>query len=158
MTAETTALAASVVFAGLWSGLLGMLTLVLHKMLAPMNGSDFEQFLRAFLPVARRAWFNYACALGMAIAPTWALVLLWDERGSAPFVLTGIGLAVVIVGVYVVSNVWKEPLYDEMLAWAPDAMPVGWEKGRRRYFMINWIQALATWVVFGLFLASLIAI
>lgn len=33
MTGEEWALAASVVFAGLWSGLLGMLVLVLHKML-----------------------------------------------------------------------------------------------------------------------------
>ena len=35
---------------------------------------------------------------------------------SAPFVLTAIGLAIVIVGVYVVSNVWKEPLFDARYA------------------------------------------
>jgi hypothetical protein len=28
----------------------------------------------------------------------------------------------VIVGVYVVSNVWKEPHYDVMLAWDPEAI------------------------------------
>jgi hypothetical protein len=77
---------------------------------------------------------------------------------SAPFVLTAIGLAIVIVGVYVVSNVWKEPLYDVMLAWDPEAMPAGWEAGPRRCFAINWIQAAATWTVFGLFLTALIAI
>jgi hypothetical protein len=71
-------------------------------------------------------------------------------------VLTAIGLVLVIVGVYVVSNVWKEPHYDVMLAWDPEAMPAGWEAGRRRYFAINWIQAVATWTVFGLFLAALI--
>jgi hypothetical protein len=41
MTFEQLALAASVVCAGLWSGLLGMLTLVVHPMLAPMNGAAF---------------------------------------------------------------------------------------------------------------------
>jgi len=158
MTSEEWALAASVVFAGLWSGLLGMLTLVMHKMLGTMNGRDFEAFLRAFLPVGRRAWFNYVCALGMAIAPIVALVIIWDEVSSAPFVLTAIGLAIVIVGVYVVSNVWKEPLYDVMLAWDPEAMPAEWEAGRRRYFAINWIQLASTWTVFGLFLAALIAV
>jgi hypothetical protein len=97
-----------------------MLTLVMHRMLAAMNGRDLERFLRAFLPVGRKAWFNYVCALGMAIAPIVALVTLWDDASSAPFVLTAIGLAIVIVGVYVVSNVWKEPLYDVMLALEPE--------------------------------------
>jgi hypothetical protein len=156
MTSEKLALAAGVVFAGLWSGLLGMLTLVMHRMLAAMDGPDFERFMRAFVPVGRKAWFNYVCAIGMAIAPLVALVILWDDPGSAPFVLTAIGLAIVIVGVYVVSNVWKEPLYDVILAWDPEAMPADWEAGRRRYFAINWIQAAATWSVFGLLLAALV--
>lgn len=158
MTVEQLALAASVVFAGLWSGLLGMLTLVMHRMLAAMTGQEFERFLRAFLPVARRAWFNYICAIGMAIAPIVALVRLRSDSTELPFVLTAVGLAIVIVGVYVVSNVWKEPLYDVMLAWDPDAMPADWAAGRRRYFAINWIQAAATWTVFWLFLVALIAV
>jgi hypothetical protein len=155
MTHQEASLAACIVFAGLWSGLLGMLTLVMHKMLRTMSGREFALFLRAFLPVARRAWFNYVCAIGMAIAPIVALVVLWDDRGSAPFVLVAIGLVLVLVGVYVVSNVWKEPHYDVMLAWDPEAMPGGWEAGRRRYFTLNWVQAGVTWTVFGLFLAAL---
>ena len=55
VTNEEMALAASVVFVGLWSGLLGMLTLVMHPMLTAMSGPDFLGFLRAFLPVARKA-------------------------------------------------------------------------------------------------------
>jgi hypothetical protein len=156
MTFEELALAAGVVFAGLWSGLLGMLTTILHPMLAAMDGRDFRNFMGAFLGFARKAWFNYVCAIGMAIAPIVALVALWGDWSSAPFVLTAIGLAIVIVGVYVVSNVWKEPLYDVILASDPESMPAGWEAGRGRYFAINWIQAVATWTVFGLFLAALI--
>jgi hypothetical protein len=38
-----------------------------------------------------------------------ARVLLWDDRGSTSFVLTAIGLGIVIVGVLIVSNVWKTP-------------------------------------------------
>ena len=132
--------------------------MVMHPMLAAMNGADFERFLRAVLPVARKAWFNYVCAIGMAVAPTVALVSLRDDPVSAPFVLTAIGVAIVIVGVYVVSNVWKEPLYDVMLAWDSEAMPAGWAAGRRRYFAINWIQAAATWTVFGLFLVALVEV
>jgi hypothetical protein len=141
---------------GLWSGLLCMLTLVMHPMLAAMDGRDFENFLRAFLRVARKSWFNYVCALGMAIAPIVALVTLGDRPGSTSFVLTAIGLGFVIVGVYIVSNVWKEPHYDVMLAWDPEAMPEDWQVGRRRYLTLNWIQAAATCTAFTLFLVALV--
>ena len=83
---------------------------------------------------------------------------LWDDRSSAAFVLTAIGLVLEIVGVYVVSNVWKEPYYDVMLAWDPEAMPAGWEAGRQRYFTLSWIQAAATWTSFGLFPVALVSL
>jgi hypothetical protein len=94
----------------------------------------------------------------MAVAPITTLISTRDEPSSISFVLTAVGLAIVFVGVYIVSNVWKEPLYNVMLAWDPDAMPADWDKGRRRYFAINWIQAVATWTVFALSLAALIAV
>ena len=37
------ALVASMVFSGLWSGLLAMLTMVMHPMLRAMDGRDFER-------------------------------------------------------------------------------------------------------------------
>ena len=49
-------------------------------------------------------------------------MLLWDDPGSASFVLTAIGLGIVIVGVLVVSNVWKTPTYNVILAWDPEAL------------------------------------
>lgn len=153
---EDLALAASVVFSGLWSGLLAMLTLVIHPMLAAMDGRDFERFLRAFLPVARGAWFNYVAVVGMVIAPIVALIVLRDDPSSAPFVLTAIGLVLTIAGPLLVSNRLAERNYDVMLAWDPEAMPVDWEAGRRRYFSINWIRAAATWTAFALFLLALI--
>lgn len=158
MTTEEWALAASVFFSGLAVGLLGMLTMLIQPMLAAMDGRDFRNFMEAFLRVARKAWFNYAWSLGMGIGPIVAVVLLWDDPGSTAFVLTAIGLAVVILGVYVVSNVWKEPHYDVILAWDPEAMPTDWEAGRRRYFTINWIQLATTWSAFVLFLVALVSL
>jgi hypothetical protein len=156
LTAEEWALAASVFFSGLAAGLLGMLTTILHPMLAAMDGREFRSFMDGFLRYARKSWFNYAWSLGMGIGPIVAVVLLWDDAGSTSFVLTAIGLGVVIAGVYVVANVWKEPHYDVMLAWDPEAMPADWEVGRRRYFTINWIQFATTWTAFALFLLALI--
>jgi hypothetical protein len=155
MTVEEWSLAASVFFSGLASGLLGMLTTIMHPMLKAMDGRDFRSFMDAFLRFARKSWFNYAWSLGMGIAPAVALVSLWDDPGSTSFVLTAIGLGVVIVGVYVVANAWKEPHYDVILTWDPEAMPADWEAGRRRYFTINWIQFATTWAAFALFLVAL---
>ncbi len=95
---------------------------------------------------------------GMGIGPILALVLLWDDLGSTSFVVTAIGLGVVIVGVYIVSNVWKTPHYKVILAWDPEAMPGDWEAGRRRYFTINWIQFATTWGALALFLLALISL
>ena len=58
---------------------------------------------------------------------------------------------------YVVANVWKEPHYDVILAWDPEAMPADWEAGRDKYFAINWLQLVATWSAFALFMAALAA-
>jgi hypothetical protein len=157
VTAEEWALVASVVFSGLWSGLLAMLTLILHPMLASMDGRDFARFLRAFLPTARRAPINYIAVIGMVVAPAVALVAP-DEVGEPPFVLTAIGLAVTIAGPLLVSNRLAEPNYDVMLAWEPDAVPAGWKATRQRYFALNWIRAVATWLAFALFLAALVEV
>src|SRR5262245_58070031 len=135
-----------------------MLTTIMHPMLRAMSGRDFRGFMEAFLKFARKSWFNYAWSLGMGIGPIVTVVLLWDAPGSTAFVLTAIGLAIVIVGVYIVANVWKEPHYDVMLAWDPEHMPADWEAGRQRYFAINWIQFATTWSALVLFLGALIAL
>jgi hypothetical protein len=138
-----------------------MLCTIMRPMLQAMDGASFRRFMGAFLRYADHGLgkaFNYLWSLGMFLGPIVALVLLWDDPGSAPFVLTAIGLAIVTVGVIIVSNVWKTPHYKVMLAWNPEAMPPNWEAGREKYFTINWIQLVSTWAAFGLFLAALISL
>jgi hypothetical protein len=158
MTAEEWALAASAFFSGLAAGLLGMLSTIMRPMLGAMTGRDFRSFMEAFLRYADHGLgkvFNYVWSLGMFLGPIVALVLLWDDAGSTSFVLTAIGLGIVLVGVIIVSNVWKTPTYNLILAWDPESMPADWEAGRRRYFTINWIQMATTWAAFALFLVAL---
>ena len=161
MTAEEWVLAATAFLSGLASGLLGMLSAIMRPMLVAMDGRDFRAFMEAFLRYAGHSWgkvFNFAWSIGMTIGPIVALVLLRDDPGSTSFVLTAIGLAIVIVGVLIVSNVWKTPTYNVILAWDPEALPVDWEAGRQRYFTINWIQLAVTWSAFALFLVALISL
>jgi hypothetical protein len=161
VTAEEWALAASSFFAGLAAGFLGGLCTIIRPMQAAMTGPEFRNFMETFLRYADNGLgkvFNYAWSLGMTIGPIVALVFLWDDPGSISFVLTAIGLAIVIVGIDIVSNVWKTPHYKVMLAWDPDDMPADWEAGRQRYFTINWIQFATTWAAFALFLVALISL
>ena len=161
MTAEEWALAASVFFAGLAAGFLGGLCTILRPMQAAMDGRDFRNFMERFLRYADNGLgkvFNYAWSGGTTIASIVALVLLWDDPGSTSFVLTAIGLGVVIVGILIVSNVWKTPTYNMILAWDPEALPADWEAGRQRYFTINWLQLATTWAAFALFLVALVSL
>jgi hypothetical protein len=95
---------------------------------------------------------------GTSLGAILALVLLFDDPGSTPFVLTAIGLAVWVVGILVVSNVWKTPTYKMILAGDPDDLPADWEATRQRYFTINWLQLATTWATFALFLLALISL
>jgi hypothetical protein len=161
MTAEEWALAASSFFSGLAAGFLGGLCMILRPMQAAMTGRDFRTFMERFLRYASNGLgkvFNYAWSGGTTIASIIALVLLFDDPGSTSFVLTAIGLGIVIVGILVVSNVWKTPTYNTILAWDPEALPADWEATRQRYFTINWIQLATTWAAFALFLVALIAL
>lgn len=132
-----------------------MLNLIFHRVMSGMDGPGFARFLRAFLPVAPKAPFNYLCVIGLVVAPVVALFAL-DDADSTPFVLRAVGLLLTFGGGLLVSNRLAEPNYDRMLAWDPDHMPQGWLATRHYYFTRNWIRATATWTAFGLFLAALV--
>jgi hypothetical protein len=159
VTGEEWVLGATVFFTGLAAGFLGALCTIIRPMQAAMSGPEFRNFMGAFLPVAKHGAglaFNLAWSGGMFLGPIVALVLLWNDPGSTPFVLTAIGLGIVFIGVILVSNLWKTPHYNVIMAWDPDAMPADWEAGRRTYFTINWVQLATTWSAFALFLVALI--
>ena len=161
MAAEEWALAASSFFAGLAAGFLGGLCMIIRPMQAAMKGQEFRNYMEDFLQYASNGLgkaFNYAWSGVTTIASILALVLLFDDPGSTAFVLTAIGLAVWVVGILVVSNVWKTPTYNMILAGDPDDLPADWEATRQRYFNINWIQLATTWAAFALFLVALISL
>jgi hypothetical protein len=156
MDTPTWWLAASVLFAGLWSGLLALVTMVLHPMMRAQDGPTFARQLAMLLSPARHAPIRYVCTIGLVVAPAGALAAM-DALGdhSTAFLLTAVGLVATIVGL-LVAYALAEPNYDRMLAWDPEHMPEMWQAVRSRYFVLNWTHAVLTWSAFGLFLAALV--
>lgn len=153
MTADI-GLGLSVIATALWSGLLLTLTTILHPMFAPRSATGFTEDMRRFLPIARRSPTNYVLVVALLASPVVALVGLWPGAGSAPFVLTLVGLAATITGPLVMSARLAEPNYEVILSWDPDAVPADWVVARARYFRLNWARAALTWTALGLFAAA----
>lgn len=161
MTGEEWALAATVFFTGLSAGFLGALCTIIRPMQAAMDGRGFRTFMETFLRYADNGQgklYNLAWSFVPVVTSIIALVLLWDDPGSTAFILTAVGLGIVLLGIWLVSNAWKTPTYKLILAWDPDALPADWDAGRRRYFTINWIQMGATWAAFAAFLVALVSL
>jgi len=144
----------SVISAGLWSGLLLTLTTILHPMYAAQPVGGFARDMRRFLPIARRSPTNYILVCALFLTPIVALVGLRGDPSGAPFILTAAGLAATVSGPLLTSKFLAEPNYEVILGWDPDAVPSDWPVARERYFRLNWIRAVLTWIAFALFLAA----
>ncbi|MFC5140658.1 hypothetical protein ACFPK1_20645 [Actinomycetospora rhizophila] len=147
-------LLAAVVATALWSGLLLMLTTVLHPLYTGLDASGYARGMQRFLPIAQRSPTNYGLVIAMVVAPVVALVGLWGEPDGTPFLLTTLGLAVIVAGPLLTSRFGAEPNYAVILAWAPDAPPNDWRQVRARWLRLNWIRAAATWGALVLFVAA----
>ena len=161
MTGEEWVLAVTVFFAGLAAGLLGMLCTIMRPMLQAMDGRGFRSFMETFLRYADDGLgkvYNLGWALVPVLLPIIVLIMLWDDPGSTSFILTAIGLGIMLVSIWLVSNVWKTPTYKVILSWDVDAIPSDWEAARNRYFAINWIQCATTWAAFAVFMVALISL
>jgi hypothetical protein len=144
----------SVLAAAAWSGLLLMLTTVLHPMFAAQGPSGFAEDMRRFLPIARRSPTNYVLVALLVLAPLAALVGLWGDINGLPFLLTALGLIVTIAGPLLTSRLYAEPNYDVILSWDPQAVPDDWVTARARWLRLNWIRTALTLVALALFVAA----
>jgi hypothetical protein len=110
-----------------------------------------------FLQYAGKSWgkvYNYAWSGGMTIGPVVALVLLFDDPGSTSFVLIAIALGIVIVGILIVSNVWKTPTYN-LIVLVPIGYASGLGGGTAALFHDQLIQRAVTWAAFAVFILAL---
>jgi hypothetical protein len=129
--------------------------MVLHLMMREQDGPTFARQLAMFLPVARKSPANYACVLGLVIAPAVALIVMGGPDQAA-FWLTTAALVAAIAGPLLTSMFLAEPNYEVILAWDPERMPSDWRATRSRYFSLNWLRGALTWVAFGCLLTALV--
>ncbi|MDD7967117.1 DUF1772 domain-containing protein [Actinomycetospora lemnae] len=147
-------LVAAVVATALWSGLLLMLTTILHPVYGRLDAPGFAGGLQRFLPVAQRSPTNYGLLAAMVLTPVVALVGLRADPGGAPFVLTATGLALVVAGPVLTSRFAAEPNYAVILAWDAADPPADWRDARGRWLRVNWLRAAATWAALALFVVA----
>ncbi|GGG70092.1 hypothetical protein GCM10011374_38310 [Kocuria dechangensis] len=148
-------LGASVVAAGLWSGLLLTVTTILHPLFGRQDAAGFATEMHRFLPIARRSPTNYILVATLLLAPPVALVGLGIQQAfGAAFVLTATGLVATVAGPLLISRRLAEPNYALILGWNPQHPPDDWQVARDRWYRHNWMRAALTWVAFALFLAA----
>jgi hypothetical protein len=147
-------LLAAVVAAALWSGLLLMITTILHRVYLGQDAAGFAADMHRFLPVARRSPTNYVLVVALLVTPVIALVGLGREPTGAPFVLTALGLVAVVAGPLLTSRYGAEPNYAVILAWDAAEPPADWREVRARYLRLNWARGAATWTALVLFVAA----
>ncbi len=90
----------------------------------------------------------------LVASPVIALVGLWRQAGSAPFVLTAARLAATVVGPLFTSRFLAERNYAVITGWDPASVPDDWQVARARYFRLNWLRAALTWLALALFVTA----
>lgn len=123
-------------------------------MFAPRGAAGSTEDMRRFLPIARRSPTNYVLVIALIVSPVVALVGLWHQFGSAPFILTAAGLTATVAGPLLMCSRPAEPNYAVILSWDPDAVPQDCGVARARYSRPNWQRAALTWLALGLFVAA----
>jgi uncharacterized membrane protein len=73
---------------------------------------------------------------------------------ATPFVLTALGLVLIIAGPLLTSRFAAEPNYAVILGWDPAAPPPQWRDARARWLRLNWIRGAATWTALALFVVA----
>jgi hypothetical protein len=104
--------------------------------------------------LARRSPTNYILVIGFMVAPVVALISLRGDLGSAPFLLTAVGVVLTLVGAFGMSRFLAEPNYEVILRWNADQPPGELLTARHRYFALNWARGALTWAAFVCFLAA----
>jgi hypothetical protein len=144
----------SVIAAAAWSGLLLMLTTVLHPMFARQGPRGFAEDMRRFLPIARRSPTNYVLVALLVLAPAVALVGLWGDPtgGAVPADRVRAGghdrRTAADIPPLRRAELRRHPVLG------PEAVPPDWRIARARWLRLNWIRTGLTLLALALFTAA----
>lgn len=154
MTTTRVLLGLVVLSTGLFTGLLMTVLFFFERALKNLTGPEFALVMRRFLEITRTHPLNYAMVLTSGGAPVVVLVMLREDPGGPPFVLTAIGLLAFWCGSILPSTFVAQPLYGVFLGWEIDAPPQDWQDARDRYFRLNMIRGLGSALAFVLFVIA----
>ena len=155
----TDVLVGTIVFStGLFTGLLMTVLFFFERALRDLSGPEFATVMQRFLRITRTHPLNYAMVLISGFVPIAVLVMLRENPGSPPFVLTLLGLLAFWCGPVLTSRFVAQPVYGVFMSWEADAPPQDWREARERYFRANVVRGLGSAVAFVCFVIAAIMV
>ncbi|MAU08898.1 MAG: hypothetical protein CL607_03685 [Anaerolineaceae bacterium] len=130
----------AVVTSGFFVGIIVAMIGVIQTVLNGLDYATFTSVMQAIIVSGRKSPFVWAFLLLPIIASMLALILLWDAMTEAPFFWTVVGLVLFVAGPLLVSRLFNEPYYDQVMTWKPDAEVPGWEQKRTQWFRLNLLR------------------
>ena len=156
MKAVRIAQVVSVIFTGLFTGLMFTFIVVIQRMLAPLSASDYTRIMQSLIHGADDPpLVPLVVVIGM-VAPLVTLIKLRHARQSAVWKLTFWGWLVFVVGVFIVTVGINAPINNQIVKWPVQSPPANWMELRDRWNSLNWIRTPASGVSFLLFALSLV--
>ncbi len=149
------ALGISAAAAGLFTGLMMTLVVLMEPTWNRHTPTDAIRTLQTFLEVAKGHPIIAGLTFVGLLLPIVALVLLWQVGNIAALILTGAGWLSFGIGVFVVTVWLNLPLYEVLMGLEPDSPSANWQTSRGRFYWLNRVRGIASGTALLLFLGAM---
>jgi len=150
------ALAGSVAAAGLFTGLMMTLVVLMEDTWNQQEPTDSIRALQTFLTVAKGHPVITVVTFAGVLLPLLALILLWQMENTPALILTGVGFVVFTLGVLGVTVRLNLPLYEVLMGLDTESPADDWQESRKRFYWLNRVRGVASGAAFLLFLGAMV--
>jgi uncharacterized membrane protein len=146
----------AVVAAGGFAGIIAAMAGILQRTLNDLEYREYTIVMQGIITSGRKAvivWTMLLAGLGAGAA---SVISLWGDLSSPAFLLALGGLIAFIVGPILVSRWLNEPWYDQVMAWTPGEIRLGWQQARMQWYWFNLARLLIALLSCLLFTLALV--
>jgi uncharacterized membrane protein len=152
MFLDRIALDIAIISTGLFTGLLLTMLCIFQPMLNQLSATEYAEWMQRFLKVAQRSPLNIALMFISLLAPIPSLFSFYQTANWLSFGAVLIGVSIFFIGMFLVSRLFNEPLYEQILGWNIKELPTNWKAARQQWHFLNLVRVCASGTAFLLFL------